>query len=130
MFLRKNAYRRGTILPLVAISLVGLCRFVALAIDIGMIVAAKTDCQNAADAAAMTGARNLDGSSSGNVSVATSQALQTAEANLVLGQPIQATDVTLTAGAFHYDPSHQVFTPQFPPVAPDNFNLMQATVNH
>ena len=53
--------RRGTILPFLAISLVALCGFVALAIDIGMIVAARTDCQNAADAAAFTGTRNLDG---------------------------------------------------------------------
>jgi Flp pilus assembly protein TadG len=122
--------RRGTILPMLAICLVVICGFVALGIDIGLVAAAKTDCQNAADAASMTGTRDLDGSQNGNVAGATSKALAIAMANQVLGQNIQAADVTLTAGAYHYDMSAQTFSPQIPPVAPDNFNLMQATVKH
>ena len=47
--------RRGTILPIVALALVGLCGFVALAIDVGMVLVARTQVQNAADAAAMAG---------------------------------------------------------------------------
>jgi Flp pilus assembly protein TadG len=126
----KRPARRGNILPLLAFCVVVLCGFVALGIDIGMVAAAKTDCQNAADAAATTGARNLDGSASGNVINAYAAAKQTAEANAVLNQPVQATDVALVAGAYHYDPNAQTFSPQFPPVAPDNYNLMQATVTH
>jgi uncharacterized membrane protein len=57
--------RSGTILPLVVISLVGMCGFVALAIDIGLIAVAKTQCQNAADAASMAGARSLNGNTTG-----------------------------------------------------------------
>ena len=36
-----------------------MCGFVALAIDLGLIAVAKTQCQNSADAAAMAGARSL-----------------------------------------------------------------------
>src|SRR5437879_10898340 len=88
--------RRGTILPILAICLVVICGFVALGIDIGLVAAAKTDCQNAADAASMTGTRNLDGSAGANVGVATSKALAIAMANQVLGQPIKASEVTLS----------------------------------
>ncbi len=56
MILKSTANRRnGSILPLVVVSLVGICGFVALAIDIGMVAVAKTQCQNAADAAATAG---------------------------------------------------------------------------
>ena len=47
--------RRGSILPLFALMLVGLVGFVALAIDVGMIAIADTQCQNAADNAAVAG---------------------------------------------------------------------------
>ncbi|HLJ94740.1 MAG TPA: TadE/TadG family type IV pilus assembly protein [Gemmataceae bacterium] len=130
LIIRTGQRRRGTILPMLAICLVALCGFVALGIDVGLIAAAKTDCQNAADAAALTGTRNIDGSANGNVTVAMSKAQAIAMANQVLGQSVQAADVTLQAGTYHYDPNSQTFTPQFPPVPPDNYNLMQATVQH
>jgi uncharacterized membrane protein len=43
-----------------------MCGFVALAIDLGVIAVAKTQCQNSADAAAMAGARGLDGTAGQN----------------------------------------------------------------
>jgi len=131
MYLPSKRYpRRGTILPLLALCVVVLCGFVALGIDIGLVAAAKTDCQNAADAAAMTGARNLDGSANGNVINAYAAGQQAAEANFVLNQSVQSSEVALSAGAYHYDVNAQTFSPQIPPVAPDNYNLMQATVTY
>jgi len=47
----------GAVLPTVAVCLVGLMGFIALAIDIGLMVAARSQCQNAADSAALAGAR-------------------------------------------------------------------------
>ena len=47
---------RGAILPLTAIALVGLCGFVALAVDVGMLAIARAQAQDAADAAAVAGA--------------------------------------------------------------------------
>ena len=63
---RINPCRRGTILPLLAISLIALLGFVALAIDVGMMAIARTQCQNAADCAALTGARTLSGDQATN----------------------------------------------------------------
>ena len=47
--------RSGVILPLIAVCLTVLLGFVALAVDVGMVNVAKTQCQNAADAAAVAG---------------------------------------------------------------------------
>ena len=49
-------FRVGMVLPLLAVSMVALLSFVALAVDVGMLAVARTQCQNAADAAAMAGA--------------------------------------------------------------------------
>jgi hypothetical protein len=124
------ASRRGSVLPLIVISLVGVCAFAALAVDLGMIVMAKTQCQNAADVAAMAGARTIDGSTGGNIGQATTNAQNAAEANQVLGQQIQAGDLTIQMGSYHYDSTSGTFTPQFPPTPPDNYNLASVTVTH
>src|SRR5262245_46359154 len=125
-----NRRRGGSILPLVAVSLIALCGFVALAVDVGMIVVARTQAQTAADAAAMAGARSLDGTPSGNAAQATTNAQNTAAADVILGVPTQTSEVAVQHGAYHYDPTAQTFAPQFPPVSPDNYNLTQATVTH
>jgi Putative Flp pilus-assembly TadE/G-like len=132
----KQGTRRGSILPFLALSLVAICGFTALAVDIGMIVAAKGQCQNAADAAAMAGARTVDGSPSANLTAATANAQAAAQANVVLGQNVKAGEVAITHGTYHYDPSALTFSPAFPPFPTvtgfptDNFNLTKATVTH
>ena len=97
---RPQPSRRGTIMPLLVITLVSLAALVALAVDIGMIAVARTQCQNAADAAAMTGARTLNGdtASNNNASQAQANATANAEANSVLGQPIQSNQVAIQIG--------------------------------
>ncbi len=127
---RKKISRRGSVLPLVVISLVGLFGFVALAIDVGMILVAKTQCQNAADTAAMTGARAIDGSNTPNLTYATAKAVEAATANEVLNRDVVAADVTVTHGAYHYNTAQERFEPNFPPVAPDNYNLTQVQVRY
>ncbi|HEV3143825.1 MAG TPA: pilus assembly protein TadG-related protein [Gemmataceae bacterium] len=122
--------RRASILPLVAISLIALCGFVALAIDLGMIMVSKTQAQNAADSAAMAGARTLNGSSGGNVAQATLNAQSAGAANKVLGANVNTSDVSVRHGAYHYDTASLTFTPQYPPQAPDNYNCTEATVAH
>jgi hypothetical protein len=117
-----------------------VCGFVALAIDIGLIAVAKTQCQNAADAAAMAGARSLDGSSNQNLGAvgttgsAMDNAMKIAQANPVLGNILGQSNVTLTPGSFHYDSTKMRFVPLYPasgqtPTAPDNYNLMQVSVS-
>ena len=132
--------RRGSILPLVVGSLVAMCGFVALAVDIGLIALAKTQAQNAADAGAMAGARALDGTPGQNLgsvgakNTAKDLCLTTTQANKVLGdvlaQNSPQSKITMDFGAWHYDTTAQLFTPQFPPVSPDNYNLCQVTVSY
>lgn len=55
-----RAARRGSIVPMLAVCAVALFSFVALAIDLGMLMVARTESQNAADAAALSAARTLD----------------------------------------------------------------------
>ena len=109
--------------------LVGLMGFVALAIDIGIIAIADTQCQNAADNAAVAGARTLNGTTSGNTAAATTNAQARPSAiNPILSQALTNSQIAVQHGAYHYSYSSMTFTPQFPPVAPDNYNLTQVTV--
>lgn len=67
---------RGVALLLVALLLLGICGFLALAIDIGYRHVAKGQLQNAADAAALAGAARLD--PSGKIATAPTDARATA----------------------------------------------------
>lgn len=114
--------RRGIILPLVTLCCIALFGFLALAIDLGMIAAAKAQAQNAADAAAMAGARTLDGyrppgtASDAPISTADNHyadagpnAKTAAKANAILGKPIADSQVTAVVGKLIFDPSQSKF---------------------
>jgi hypothetical protein len=139
--------RRGTILPLVVLTLVAMCGFVALGVDIGLIAVAKTQCQNAADAAAMAGSRSLDGTPTQNIgAVGTSNsafnnAVVIAQGNPVLQTTLAYQDFSNTTlppagtgivqvefGSWHYDATSQLFTAVFPPPTGDNYNMCGVTV--
>src|SRR5271157_4220865 len=131
----RRSARRGVVLPYVAISMVPLLGFIALAIDLGMVMVGKTQTQNAADAAAFAGARTLTGGANPDTSQATAKGQAVAAANTVLGTSVPAANVTMTPGAYNYDPTTQTFSPQFPPNSPPNpppvnynYNLYQAKI--
>src|SRR5262249_27794783 len=96
MILSLHSQRRsGAVLPIVTVCLIGLMAVTALAIDIGLMVVARSQCQNAADIAALAGARTLDGkSATNNVTAAMAMARTAAENNTVLNTPITNTQVT------------------------------------
>ena len=52
--------RRGSVLPIVACCLPMLCMMTALALDLGLMAIARTNCQSAADSAALVATRTLD----------------------------------------------------------------------
>jgi Putative Flp pilus-assembly TadE/G-like len=123
--------RRGAIIPLLTVSLIGLLAFVALAIDVGMLAVARTQCQNAADIASLAGARMLDGkSANNNLPAAIAKAYDTAEANSVLNQNITAPQVTaVTPGVYRYDPTAQRFQGVFTSPGPSEaYTVMQVSV--
>jgi Flp pilus assembly protein TadG len=137
MHLRTQPVRRGAIVPLVALALVGLIGLLALAIDLGLIMIARNQAQNAADAGALAGARTLNGNKSinNNFSAAQSNAQTVATSNTILGQPITAAQVptsTINIGDYYYNYTNNSFSilPTSLGVATDNWNLCQVTVNY
>jgi hypothetical protein len=105
--------RRGTVLPMLALCLVGLFGFVALAVDLGMVAVSRTECQNGADVAALVGCRTLNNkptSVNSNLApaVAAAKAVTTGNvhmaANFTLAQ-VQKIEV----GQYLYDATTQRF---------------------
>jgi Flp pilus assembly protein TadG len=117
-------------MPLLVLSLLGLFGFVALSIDLGLIAIARTQIQNAADAAATTGARTLNGEADNNYDEVDDNAIGAAQANSILGKPIvAATQLTLDIGSYHYNDAAGKFEPNYTGKAPeDNWSLVRAWV--
>ncbi len=121
--------RRGAVLVLLMVSLLALLTFVALAIDLGILAVARTQCQDAADAAAMAGVRTLNGASGNNYSNAAPNALTAATANTVLSKAIGTSQVTTQVGRYTYVSANQRFEGQFPGPSTENWSLVQANVS-
>lgn len=122
--------RRGIAVPLIAVCLVGLCGFVALAIDVGQMAVARDQCQIAADVAAMAAARDLDGIYPQDLNRATGQAVTGVNGIKVLGQPLAASNLTTIHGTYRYDKVQKKFVPSFTLLTGESYNLTQATVNY
>jgi Flp pilus assembly protein TadG len=129
-FDRRLSVRRGTILPLLALSIVALVAFLALAIDLGMLTIAKAQIQNAADIAALTAARTVNGNASINYnqSAATTNAQNILTYNTILGTAIQSSQLQLTYGSYDYNQSTQSFSANFPATSGTPYTAVTATV--
>ena len=68
----------------------------ALAIDLSMVMVARNQAQNAADLAAMTYARAIDGSAGGNLANAQVKDKAAATANRILNSPVLDSEVAFT----------------------------------
>ena len=73
--------------------------------------------------------RTINGSSTQNITAATTNAQAAGAANQIISQPVLTSQVAVANGAYHYDSTSMAFVPAFPPVSPDNYNLTQATVS-
>jgi Flp pilus assembly protein TadG len=127
---RQSTRRGGTVLVLVVFCIVALLAFVALAIDLGMIAVARSQCQNAADSAAMAGARTLNGdaATNNNYANATPNAIAAALANPVLSQPLLEPQVTVELGSYTYNRSVERFEIRIPRDPNDNWCLAKVRV--
>ena len=130
---KQDRIRRGVVLPLVTICLVGLMSFLALAIDIGVLAVARNQAQDAADGAALAGARTLNGLSSANynVTAATQMARTVAESNAILGTNITAAQVTTDqAGIYQYSTSAGRFQAVFgqTPTGTQSYGVIQVVI--
>jgi Flp pilus assembly protein TadG len=111
---------------------VGLLAVVALALDMGILMIARNQCQAAADAAAMAGARTLTGDTTTNNNYSNVQpnATSAVSGNTIFGQAINpASQLTLTIGDYYYDTTSASFkiNPNGRQTG-DNWTLVQATV--
>jgi Putative Flp pilus-assembly TadE/G-like len=147
--------RRGGILPLAAFCMVGLVGLLALAIDIGMIAIARSQCQNAADSAAMAGARAISGdpATNFNFDAVPGQAITAATKNTVMAQLVQGDpspkgyttvnaytfnthQVTVEVGTYAYayndsDPGSEKFILELPRKdATEAYSAVRATIQY
>ncbi len=122
--------RKGSVLPLVCVCLVGLVGCVALAIDLSQVALAHSQCQHAADATALAAARALNGTPDNNEAGARQTGRAVAALELVLNTPVDPdTELTLAFGAYAYDDSMARFRYELPRrTAGENLTLAQATV--
>lgn len=101
----RGVSRRAVTAPLVAVSMVVLLGFTALAIDLGYIYVATGEMQAATDASALAGASALlDGHS-----LARQRAIEYAGLNSVATQAVQSNELTLTIGV--WEGLSRTFTP-------------------
>jgi Flp pilus assembly protein TadG len=125
-----SSRRRGTVLPLVVLTMMVLLGFLALAVDLSMLAIAKTQVQQAADLVALTAARSLNGNASVsyNQTEAATNAQNVLSYNVILGSSIQSSQLTLAFGSYDYSQSTQSFSPSFPPKSGSTTTAVSATV--
>ena len=111
--------RRGVALVVLAVCLLVLLAFLALAIDLGMLALAQTQISDAADAAALAATRALNGdttsSADNNYAAATPAAQAVVSANKVLGTVLTSSQVNLKIGCYTYNYTNQRFEGQVQP---------------
>jgi Flp pilus assembly protein TadG len=96
--LKNTKNEKGISVILVAILLVALCGFVALAVDVGYMYVAKTQAQNAADACALAGIQKIYSSNSSSFTApkwtsAQAAATEFVKYNKVAGTSLTGTDI-------------------------------------
>lgn len=122
---------------MMAVGVTVLFAFVALAIDLGMIILSRAAAQNAADTAALTGARTLDnrvpvGTLADNYDNQKDVALANALASVTSNSGLNLntlTSGTVQVGIYDYDASAQVFRPSFPGSKPTGKAWTSVEVN-
>src|SRR5947207_7138326 len=96
MNMNTSKKQEGFVLVVLAIVLLALVGFLALAVDIGVLYSARTSAQGVADAAALAGAGTfINDTQSPQPQTASDNALQVAINNSILGQPVAAGDVNV-----------------------------------
>ncbi len=122
--------RQGAALVLLIVALVPLMAFLALAVDLGLLAVARSQCQNAADSAAMAATRALNGvvANNNNYSAATPAAQSAVVGNQVLSKQIETSQLTTQIGRFVYNQAAQRFEGQFPGPGTESWSMVRTQV--
>ena len=133
----KYTRRRGTILVLLALLVVCLLGFTALAVDLGMIATAQAQLKTVTDAAALAGARQLASDRRVSsvpiypdieIAAAINKAMSTGNANSVLAQAAALTSTNIVVGYINTSPANpSVPIDQNP--SNNNYNSVQVTAS-
>lgn len=130
---RHNSRRRGAALVLLLMVIIPLLAFAALAIDLGLLAVARTQAQQAADSAAMSGARTLNGDSANNNNYSNVGPNVNAAGgrNSILSNPVQNAQITTRIGRYTYNTAQERFEGQFPGPSTENWTMtdVQVTAN-
>jgi Flp pilus assembly protein TadG len=126
--------RRGAIVAFLAILITAILAMCALVIDLGVVMIVHAQCQASADAIALAGCRQLNGDSTSNYNYSGGVAAMplAAQANTVLGAPIDASMLppgTNTIGEYYYDTGTNSFLPNVNGTQDGAWSLAQAQVN-
>ena len=117
---------------LFALSLMAIIAFMALAIDLGMLAMARTQCRTSAMRPRWPVAAPLNGNTANgannNYSDVAPTATAAATANPVMGTTLRPASSTCNIGRWAYSTSTQQFQGQFPGPSNQNWSLVQATV--
>jgi Putative Flp pilus-assembly TadE/G-like len=130
---KRSGKRSGAVVPIMAVCMVGLMSFLALAIDIGVMAVARNQAQNAADISALAAARTLNGISSSNFNepAAITMAHTVASSNAILNTNITTAQVTTAqAGIYEYSTSAQRFEAVFntTPSGTQTYGVIQVVI--
>ena len=103
----RTGMRHGFVVPFTAVCLTLLIGMCAFAIDLGMMSVARTQVQHAADMAALSGARTLNGDSAANYNANQARPAVDAVATgaSILQTPLLSTQVAMQIRPYVYDPT-------------------------
>lgn len=133
--------RRGTVLPMIGVCLIAIFSFVALAVDLGMLAVARTQCQNAADVAALVACRTLDNKQPDNPGYDNNRpaALQAGKdavgispyMSSTMGAMMKSSWLNVRAGVYEYNTVTQTFEVSYPtaPPAGRSWTAVEVTAN-
>ena len=123
---------RGVTFVWTVLAIIPVMTFVALAVDLGIVMSCRSQCQNAADAAAMAGVRALNGNQADgfNFEGAAQIAKVAATDNLILNDQIDAAQIEVEIGRYIYNEDAQEFEAQFPGPANQPWTMVRTTVNY
>lgn len=131
MCVRPRNRQRGAVMPFVILCCVALFAFAALAIDFGIMAVARTQAQNAADTAAMAGARSLTGdtTTNNNYENAGPAAATAGTAHSILSKPLSPSQINVEVGSYTYEVASAKFEVMIPKATNDNYSLVRARVD-
>ena len=115
MYKRKPASERntpsrqsGAVMIVFGLSLAILIGFLALVVDLGRTYVVRTELQNAADAAALAGAKDLNQTSAGVTSAVATAIAMAAQNKYLFNVPVAITALDISVGSTPYDDSNMV----------------------